>query len=65
MDKIFIVRSKLDRHHGKPYLAIFSSYVDAEHYRDRVLRQYGIPEYAEDLVWIEETTLDPVLIPND
>lgn len=63
MDKVFVVRSKLDRHQGKPFLAIFSEYVHAEHYRDRIIELYEVPEYAMGLIWIEEAPLDPALIP--
>lgn len=64
MDKVFVVRSKLDRHQGQPFLAIFSAYVHAEHYRDRIIELYEVPEYAMDFIWVEEAALDPALIPT-
>lgn len=61
-DKVYVVRSLLDRHRRRPFLAIFASRFEAEDYQEKVWEDCEVPDYGKGLVTIEPVELGKIQV---
>ena len=56
-DKVYVVISKFDTHYPFPFLAIFSSYEEADTYKESILEEHDSSYRNMGFVWIDEVEL--------